>query len=70
MFITHRVDEAVTMGDHIMVMTAHPGRPKTIIDVSLERPRNVLKLRHDPRYGEIVYEIWDHLRDEVMSARL
>jgi NitT/TauT family transport system ATP-binding protein len=69
-FITHSVDEAVTMGDHIMVMTAHPGRSKTIIDVSLERPRNVLKLRHDPRYGEIVYEIWDHLRDEVMRARL
>lgn len=68
-FITHSVDEAVTLGDKIMVMTASPGRTKTIIDVPLERPRNVLELRHDPRYGEIVYGIWDHLKDEVERAR-
>ena len=42
-FITHSVDEAVTLGDKIMVMTASPGRTKTIIDVPLERPRNVLR---------------------------
>jgi NitT/TauT family transport system ATP-binding protein len=69
-FITHSVDEAVTLGDKIMVMTASPGRAKTIIDVPLERPRNVLELRHDPRYGEIVYGIWGHLKDEVERARL
>jgi NitT/TauT family transport system ATP-binding protein len=68
-FITHSVDEAVTLGDKIMLMTASPGRTKTIIDVPLERPRNVLELRHDPRYGEIVYGIWDHLKDEVERAR-
>ena len=27
-FITHSVDEAVTLGDRIMIMTAHPGRAK------------------------------------------
>jgi NitT/TauT family transport system ATP-binding protein len=69
-FITHSVDEAVTLGDKIMVMTASPGRAKTIMEVPRERPRSVLELRHDPRYGEIVYEIWGHLRDEVARARL
>ena len=68
-FITHSVDEAVTLGDKIMVMSASPGRMKTMIDVPLERPRNVLELRHDPRYGEIVYSIWGHLKDEVERAR-
>jgi NitT/TauT family transport system ATP-binding protein len=68
-FITHSVDEAVTLGDRILVMTASPGRTKTIIDVPLERPRHVLELRHDPRYGEIVYAIWGHLKDEVERAR-
>jgi NitT/TauT family transport system ATP-binding protein len=68
-FITHSVDEAVTLGDKIMVMTASPGRAKTIIDVPLERPRHVLELRHDPRYGEIVYGIWGQLKDEVERAR-
>ena len=69
-FITHSVDEAVTLADKIMVMTASPGRTKTIIDVDLERPRNVLELRNDPRYGRIVYGIWGHLKDEVERARL
>jgi NitT/TauT family transport system ATP-binding protein len=69
-FITHSVDEAVTLADKIMVMTASPGRAKTIMDVTLERPRNVLELRNDPRYGRIVYGIWGHLKDEVERARL
>jgi NitT/TauT family transport system ATP-binding protein len=68
-FITHSVDEAVTLGDRIMVMTAHPGRMKALIDVPLARPRSVLELRHDPAYGELVYTIWSHLRDEVQQAR-
>ena len=63
------VDEAVTLADKIMVMTASPGRTKTIIDVTLPRPRNVLELRNDPRYGQIVYGIWGHLKDEVEAAR-
>lgn len=69
-FITHSVDEAVTLADRIMVMTARPGRTKTIIDVALERPRHVLELRNDPRYGQIVYGIWGHLKDEVERARI
>ena len=57
-FITHSVHEAVTLADKIMGMTASPSRAESIIDVNLERPRNVLELRNDPRYGKIVYGIW------------
>ncbi len=68
-FITHSVDEAATLGDRIMVMTAGPGRIKTVVNVDLARPRNVLELRHTPAYGELVYDIWAHLREEVDRAR-
>jgi NitT/TauT family transport system ATP-binding protein len=68
-FITHSVDEAVTLGDRIVVMTAHPGRIKTIVEVPFPRPRQVLGLRRDPAYGALVFRIWGDLRDEVDRAR-
>ena len=69
LFITHSVDEAVTLGDRIMVMTAHPGREKATLEVPFERPRQVLELRARPEYGEFVFNIWSYLREEVQRAR-
>jgi NitT/TauT family transport system ATP-binding protein len=68
-FITHSVDEAVTLGDRIMIMSAQPGRIKQLVDVPFERPREVLSLRARPAYGELVYSIWGQLREEVQRAR-
>lgn len=70
LFITHSVDEAVTLGDKIMIMTAHPGRIKELVDVPFDRPRKVIDLRAQPAYGELVFRIWGYLRDEVQQARL
>ncbi len=69
-FITHSVDEAVSLGDRILLMTAQPGRTKALIDVPFERPRQVLALRADPRYGELVFAIWSQLRGEVERERV
>ena len=69
LFITHSVDEAATLGDRIMIMTAHPGRAKRIVDVPFDRPRHVLELRARPAYGELVFSIWGELREEVQRAR-
>jgi NitT/TauT family transport system ATP-binding protein len=68
-FITHSVDEAVTLGDRIVVMTAHPGRIKALVEVPFSRPRGVLELRREPAYGALVFRIWSDLRDEVDRAR-
>jgi NitT/TauT family transport system ATP-binding protein len=68
-FITHSVDEAVTLGDRIMIMTAQPGKIKQVVDVPFARPREVLALRALPEYGELVYSIWGQLREEVQRAR-
>jgi len=68
-YITHSVDEAVTLSDRIMVMTAHPGRAKALIDVPFERPRDVIELRSRPEYAAIVYDIWQQLRDEVNRSQ-
>ena len=69
LFITHSVDEAVLLGDRIMIMTAQPGRVKAMVDVPFERPRNIMELQRDPAFGGLVHDIWTNLRDEVDRAR-
>ncbi|KPN30585.1 trehalose/maltose import ATP-binding protein MalK [Halolamina pelagica] len=39
LFVTHDVDEAVTLADRIVVMAPSPSRVQEIVDVDLDRPR-------------------------------
>jgi NitT/TauT family transport system ATP-binding protein len=39
-FITHSVDEAVFVADRVVVMSARPGKIKSIFNVEWERPRD------------------------------
>jgi NitT/TauT family transport system ATP-binding protein len=41
MFITHSVDEAIYLGDRLVIMTGRPGRICGIHDIKLARPRDV-----------------------------
>jgi NitT/TauT family transport system ATP-binding protein/sulfonate transport system ATP-binding protein len=41
LFITHSVDEAVYLGDRVVVLSPHPGRLKLEIPVGLPRPRDI-----------------------------
>ncbi len=68
-FITHSVDEAVFLGDRIMVMTAQPGKVKGFVKVPLARPRNIMELQKAPEFGELIAHIWSSLREEVHRAR-
>lgn len=49
-FITHSVDEAVNLGDRVLVMTAHPGRIKAMVDVKIPRPRDLAEIRSTQEY--------------------
>lgn len=68
-FITHSIDEALVLGDKIMVMTAHPGEIKAIVEVDLPRPRDVIALRSSPIYTDLYREIWTLLQEEVEKTR-
>lgn len=69
LFITHAIDEAIALGDRIVVMTAQPGRIKAIVPVDFPRPRQAAELRADPRFGALQLSIWRMLEDEVRTAR-
>jgi NitT/TauT family transport system ATP-binding protein len=38
-FVTHSIDEAITLADRVVVMTPRPGRIARIVEIGIERPR-------------------------------
>jgi NitT/TauT family transport system ATP-binding protein len=68
-FITHSIDEALCLGDRVMIMTAQPGRVKTIIPINLPRPRDIAAIRTTERYNKLFQLIWSHLREEVLKSK-
>ncbi len=67
--VTHSIDEALTLADRVIVMTAHPGTIKDVIPVTLARPRDQATLRSDPEFARLFAYIWESLRTEVLDAR-
>jgi NitT/TauT family transport system ATP-binding protein len=67
--VTHSIDEALTLADRVVVMTAHPGTVKDVVPVPLSRPRDQATLRSDPEFARLFGRIWESLRAEVLDAR-
>ncbi len=66
-FITHSIDEAITLGDRIIVMASRPGRIIRDLPVPISQPRTVSQVRHDPAYAGLRDEIWGLLRQSAIS---
>ena len=67
-FVTHDLEEAISLSDRVFVITAGPGTVKSTYKVDLPRPRNVAEIRFQPRFAEIYEEIWKNLKDEVLVS--
>lgn len=68
-FITHSIDEALILGDRVIVMTSAPGRVKATIDVGIPRPRDFSDIRSNPVFIRLYQSIWKELREEVLKTR-
>jgi NitT/TauT family transport system ATP-binding protein len=66
-FVTHSLAEAVFLSDRIAVMTARPGKIKTIIDVNEPHPRSP-DFMLEPRFSELRNECYALLRDEIRAT--
>jgi len=51
-FITHDLEEAIYLGDRVVVLAANPGRIVADIDIGIPRPRNQLTTREDKKFLE------------------
>lgn len=67
LFVTHAIDEAILLGDVVMVMTARPGRIKEVIPIDLPRPRS-LELVNSKEFGALFDRVFHLIREEVMKS--
>lgn len=63
-FVTHSVEEAILLGDRIVVMGSNPGRVKQILPVDIQRPRRL----DDLKFINMRIEILSMVRKEVLDS--
>ena len=69
LFVTHDLEEALSLSDEVVVLSAGPGsRVLNRYPVDLPRPRNLIDIRTEPRFGELYREIWAQLKGEVLTS--
>jgi len=62
--VTHSVEEALYLGDRVVVLTARPAKVKSVVEVELERPRD----RFAPKFIDLRAKILEMLREEVAKT--
>ena len=67
LFITHDVDEAIFLGDRVVVMTARPGRIKLVLDVKLPRPRDA-EIVTSPEFIQIKRQVLAAIEEESLKS--
>ncbi|HLI22473.1 MAG TPA: ABC transporter ATP-binding protein [Stellaceae bacterium] len=67
LFVTHSIEEAVLMGDRVVVLKGRPSRVDQDIAIDLPRPRSrdTLSL---PRFSELREQVWSNLMSEARRA--
>ncbi len=66
-YVTHDIEEAVLLGDRVLVMTGRPGRIREEIPIPLPRPRD-LSAKEQPEVRGIKWHIWKILEEEVRKS--
>ena len=63
LFVTHSIEEAVFLGDRIVVMSARPGRIRSTHEIPFARPRNP-EIRRDANFVALTQDLWEALKFE------
>lgn len=60
-FVTHDLEEALMLGDRVIVLSKRPARIVADMPVPFARPRNIEDLRFDPQFQEAQHRLWKWL---------
>lgn len=66
-FVTHSVDEALMLGDRIVLLSPRPGRIAEVVNVPFPRPRWRTDPRGLPEFAALRQRLWSQLREMVLS---
>jgi NitT/TauT family transport system ATP-binding protein len=66
-FITHDLEEAIFLGDRVVVMTTRPARLKKYLEIDIPRPRDFRTLSSN-RFRALVEETKDAVHEEAVKA--
>ncbi len=67
LYVTHDIEEAIMLGDRVLVMTGRPGRIREEIEIPLARPRD-LRDRDKSEIVKIKEHVWGILEEEVRAG--
>lgn len=70
-FITHGIDEAVYLGERVVVLTPNPGTVKSIVDIPLKHRLEDADIKSNPAFVEARHEVWNLLHEpEFIGAHI
>jgi NitT/TauT family transport system ATP-binding protein len=65
LFVTHDIEEAISLSDRVLVMSRRPGHIKSEYRIDLPRPRDFYEVRFSARFQELHRAIWHDLSSEA-----
>lgn len=67
-FITHDVDEAIILGQRVIIMSARPGRISEVVDINIPYPRTQ-ETKMTPEFLEVKNHIWSRVYKQYLEVR-
>jgi NitT/TauT family transport system ATP-binding protein len=62
LFVTHDIDEAIYLGDRVLVLTPRPTEIKEVVQVPLPRPRDQVATKEEPAFAHLRAHVYRSIK--------
>jgi NitT/TauT family transport system ATP-binding protein len=69
LFVTHDLDEALYLGERVLMLSASPGTIAEDVEVPLAYPRRQIETRSEPTYLKLRERLYHNMVAQVMAGR-